>query len=108
VLYRIGKKEHMKMMAIGSISLMPIQSMKSGNQPRAGIGYNKLKMGLKAVSTSRFHPIMIPRVIPAAVPAKSPAKIRIRLARKFSARTPVCVKNQNSWIVAEKGGRRLS
>ena len=44
---KMGKKEQIKTIRIGSISLIPTQSINNGSQPRAGMGYKTLARGSK-------------------------------------------------------------
>jgi len=94
VLYTTGKKEHMNMMVMGSISFMPIQSIRRGNhpRPRAGMGYSRLIMGLSALLITLRHPMITPTKIPAMEPLQRPIRTRTRLLVKFFPRTPFTVR----------------
>jgi hypothetical protein len=106
VLYRTGKKEHMKTNAIGNNSLIPIHNMNRGTQPNAGIGIKRLNIGEKAWSSFEFTPINMPTRMPLQAPNVKPIITRKRLLARLFSNVPSIVKKYSVNKTVEKGGNR--
>jgi len=106
VLYTTGKNEQINIMIMGSISFIPIHSIRRGNHPKAGMGYRRLIMGLRALLTMSFHPMITPTKMPATEPQKRPISTLIRLLAKFFPSTPFVKRCYPSFTTAEKGGKK--
>jgi hypothetical protein len=83
-----GKNEQINIRKIGTIFPMPNIIIKIGSQPKAGIGYKRVRIGLKVLSIKLLVLIIIPAKIPELIPKINPITTLIKELSKFSNKIP--------------------